>query len=316
MSLPHSHSTSGEPIDQGRLDVGDGHEIHYEVHGNPAGKPAVYLHGGPGGGLARDTAGLFDPEKWKVVLFDQRGCGKSTPHAGLEANTTWHLVEDLEKLRSHLGIDSWLVSGGSWGSTLALAYAQSHPAAVSALVLRGIFLCRKSELAWLYKEGADQLGPDRWEGFLAPIPATERDDLIYAYHKRLTGDDEAVMLECARSWSLWESSMLSLLPDERRDEVFSDARFALAFARIECHYFVNGAFLEPDTKLLDDAGKLAGMPGVIVHGRHDAVTPLKSAWDLHKAWPSSRLEIVEDAGHTVTEPGIAKALVSAIESFA
>ena len=316
MSLPHSHSTSGEPIDQGRLDVGDGHEIHYEVHGNPAGKPAVYLHGGPGGGLARDTAGLFDPDKWKVVLFDQRGCGKSTPHAGLEANTTWHLVEDLEKLRSHLGIDSWLVSGGSWGSTLALAYAQSHPAAVTALVLRGIFLCRKSEMTWLYKEGADQLGPDHWEGFVAPIPASERDDLICAYHKRLTGDDEAVMLECARSWSLWESSMLSLLPDERRNEVFSDDRFALAFARIECHYFVNGAFLEPDTKLLDDADKLAGMPGVIVHGRHDAVTPLKSAWDLHKAWPSSRLEIVEDAGHTVTEPGIAKALVSAIESFA
>ncbi len=315
MSLPHSHKVSG-PRDSGRLDVGDGHEIRYETFGNPKGKPAVYLHGGPGGGMVRDTAGLFDQDRWKVVLYDQRGCGESTPHAGLEANTTWHLVADLEKLRMHLGIDRWLVCGGSWGSTLALAYAQTHPGPVEALVLRGIFLCRRSEIDWMYGKGASLMGPDRWEAFLAPIPESERGDLVAAYHRRLTGSDREEMLRCARAWSLWESSMLSLVPDPARDAHFAEDSFALAFARIECHYFANDSFLDPDTQLLDNAGRLEGIPGRIVHGRHDALTLPASAWELHRAWPGSRLEFVEDAAHAVTEPGIAKALVAAIGSFA
>lgn len=316
MSLPHAHPVSDGPLESGRLGVGDGHEIRYEAFGNPEGKPAVYLHGGPGGGMARDTAGLFDQDRWKVVLYDQRGCGESTPHAGLEANTTWHLVADLEKLRMHLGIDSWLVCGGSWGSTLALAYAQTHPDPVEALVLRGIFLCRRSEIDWMYREGASLMGPDRWERFLEPIPEAERGDLVAAYHRRLTGGDEKEALRCARAWSLWESSMLSLVPDAARDAHFSGDRFALAFARIECHYFANDSFLDPDTQLLDNAGRLAGIPGHIVHGRHDALTPPASAWELHRAWPGSKLEFVEDAGHAVTEPGIARALAAAIGSFA
>ena len=306
-----------EPLQQGMLAVGDGHEIYHEVFGNPGGKAAVYLHGGPGGGMMSDTASLFDLDKWKVVLYDQRGCGKSIPHAGLCANTTWDLVGDLEKLRDHLGIDSWLVCGGSWGSTLALAYAQKHPGQVEALVLRGIFMCRKKEIDWIYKEGgAERLGADRWQDFIAPIPENERHDLVAAYHKRLTGSDEGKKLECAKAWSKWESSMLSVLPAPERDTHFESDKFALAFARIECHYFINGAFLQPDTQLLDDVGKIAHLPSVIVHGRHDSVTPVANAWELHKAWPNSKLRIIEDAGHAVTEPGIAKALAEAIESFA
>ena len=314
-SIPQGYAVAVQPFTEGMLPVGAGHVLHYELFGNPQGRPAVYLHGGPGGGLMRATAGLFDPDRWQVMLFDQRGCGKSTPHASLEANTTWDLVADMELLRIHLGWDTWLICGGSWGSTLALAYAQKYPQRVSALVLRGIFLCRRAELLWFYQEGANWLAPDKWEAFIAPIPESERDDMLGAYHQRLIGNDEQMQLSCARAWSVWEASMLSMVPDSQREQTFADPRFALAFARIESHYFVNGAFLEPDTQLLDNVAQLADIPGVIIHGRHDQVTPLRNAWDLHQAWPKSRLEIIPDAGHAVTEPGIASALVATIASL-
>lgn len=300
----------------GDLGVGDGHVLHYEVHGNPAGKPAVYLHGGPGAGLTRSTAGLFNPERYRVLLFDQRGCGRSTPYASLEHNTTWHLVADLERLREHLGVDRWLVCGGSWGSTLALAYAQHHPERVTELVLRGIFLCRRAELKWFYQEGASWLNPVQWEKFIAPLEVDGRRDIIAAYHRHLTGSDLDKQMECARAWSLWEGSMLELIPDPERIATFGVDEFALAFACIESHYFVNGAFLEPETVLLDNAGALADIPGVIVHGRHDEVTPFRSAWQLHKAWPNSELQVIPDAGHAVSELGISKALVAALDRFA
>lgn len=304
-----------EPYDKGLLDVGDGHRVYWEVCGNPNGKPVVFLHGGPGGGCGPSHRRLFNPDKYRIVLFDQRGCGRSLPHANLEANTTWDLVADIERLRELLKIDKWQVFGGSWGSTLALAYAETHPERVSELVLRGIFLLRQQELHWYYQEGASWMAPDRWDEFLAPIPQAERGDLITAYRKRLTGTDEAAKLEAARAWSRWEASTITLLPNEAMIDSFNDALFALAFARIENHYFVNKGFME-EGQLLANVSRLKGIPGVIVQGRYDLATPPKSAWDLHKAWPESTLHLIDAAGHAYNEAGILDQLIRATDKFA
>nr|WP_168736293.1 prolyl aminopeptidase [Burkholderia sp. Tr-862] len=304
-----------EPYAHGHLDTGDGHHIYWERCGNPSGKPAVFLHGGPGAGCSPDHRRLFDPERYDILLFDQRGCGRSTPHASLDNNTTWDLVADIERLREMTGAEQWLVFGGSWGSALALAYAQTHPQRVSELVVRGIFTMRRAELLWYYQEGASWLFPDLWEEFLAPIPEAERGDLMAAYHRRLTGDDEAAKLEAARAWSLWEGRTITLLPDPALAAHFADGRYALAFARIENHYFVNRGFVD-EGQLLRDAHRLAGIPGVIVQGRYDIATPARTAWDLAKAWPDATFEIVPDAGHAYNEPGILKALLAATDRFA
>lgn len=305
-----------EPYKTGKLDVTGGHSLYFEEVGNPDGKPAVFVHGGPGAGAQPFDRRFFDPERYRVVLFDQRGCGRSTPHASLEENTTWHLIEDIERLREHLGIDRWLVFGGSWGSTLSLAYAQTHPTSVSELVLRGIFLLRRKELLWFYQEGASAIFPDEWEKYLAPIPENERGDLVSAYYKRLTSDDEKVRLEAARAWSQWEGSTLSLYPNEKRVQFFGGEEFATAFARIECHYFMNGAFLEHESQLLDNVDRIRHIPGVIVQGRYDICTPVMSAWDLHRAWPEAEFHLIPDAGHASNEPGIVDALVEATDRFA
>lgn len=304
-----------EPHLTGRLKVGTLHELHYEVCGNPNGKPVVCLHGGPGGGITPTMRRLHDPAAYRIVLFDQRGCGRSTPHAELAENTTWDLVADIERLRVHLGIERWQVYGGSWGSTLALAYAETHPERVTELVLRGIFTLRRKELLWFYQEGASLMFPDLFESFRDFIPEAERGDLISAYHRRLTGDDAAVRLEAARRWSTWEGSTLSLLPDPARVASFADPTYALAFARIECHFFMNEGFFSPEDQLIRNAHRLADIPGVIVHGRYDMCTPVFIAWDLKKAWPSADLRIVADSGHAVTEPGLVAEMVAATERF-
>jgi proline iminopeptidase len=303
-----------EPFQSGMLDTGDGHQVYWELCGNPQGKPAVFLHGGPGAGCNPRHRRLFNPQKYCVLLFDQRGCGRSTPHAGLEANTTWHLVDDIEKLRRQLGVPQWLVFGGSWGSTLALAYAQAHPQCVSELVLRGIFTVRREELLWYYQEGASWIFPDEWEHFLAPIPPQERHDLMAAYRRRLTGTDEAARDAAAVAWSRWEGRTITLLPDDAVDQVHSDPHYALAFSRIENHYFVNNGFLE-DRQLLRDAGRLHGIPGVIVQGRYDIATPARTAWELHRAWPQAQFHLVPDAGHAFSEPGILDRLIRATDGF-
>jgi proline iminopeptidase len=304
-----------EPFDTGRLKVSPIHELYYEQCGNPQGKPVVFLHGGPGGGITSDYRRYFNPEIYRVVLFDQRGSGKSTPHASLEENTTWHLVEDIERLRDHLGIKTWQVFGGSWGSTLALAYAETHPVRAKELVLRGIFLCRPKEIKWFYQEGASEIFPDVWEEYLKVIPESERADLVSAYYRRLTSDDEAVRLEAARAWSIWEGSTSKLLFDPAMIEKFADPEFALAFARIECHYFMNNAFFSTDNYLIENVGRIRSIPSVIVQGRYDVVCPIRSAWDLHRVWPEAQLDIIPDAGHSISEPGIIDALVSATNRF-
>jgi proline iminopeptidase len=304
-----------EPYATHRLDVGDGHLLYVEECGNPDGLPAVFLHGGPGAGCGPTHRRFFDPSRWRLVLFDQRGSGRSTPHAGLERNTTWDLVADMERIREDLDIDRWLVFGGSWGSTLGLAYAETHPDRVSALVLRGIFLCRPWEIQWFYQHGASLLFPDYWQDFLGPIPAAEWDDLVQAYHRRLIGDDDDELRRAALAWSLWEGRCATLLPDAGVRSAFSDERVALSLARIECHYFVNDAFLERD-QLLRGAHRLADIPGVIVHGRYDVICPLQSAWELHEAWPKAEFQVIADAGHAAFEPGIAAALVTATNEFA
>jgi proline iminopeptidase len=304
-----------EPYDHGMLDVGDGHSVYWELCGNPQGKPAVFLHGGPGGGCAPTHRRLFDPDKYRILLFDQRGCGRSIPYASLEANTTWHLVADIERLRAMLEVERWMVFGGSWGSTLALAYAETHPDRVTELVLRGIFTLRRAELLWYYQEGASWLFPDKWERFLAPIPVAERGDLMAAYRRRLIHEDPVVRQEAARAWSLWEGETITLLPDRDYSDQFGDDRYALAFARIENHYFVNEGFFE-EGQLIRDAHRLKDIPGVIIQGRYDVATPPKTAWDLHKAWPEARFVLVPDAGHAATEPGIAHHLIEATDHFA
>ncbi len=304
------------PYRMGRLQVSDLHDLYFEECGNPFGKPAVLLHGGPGGGSNPMMRRYHDPERYRIVLFDQRGCGRSTPHASLEANTTWHLVEDIETLREHLGIERWQVFGGSWGSTLALAYAETHPERVTDLILRGIFTLRRAELEWFYQEGCSWIYPEAFEEFLRPIPLEERGDLISAYHRRLTDPDPRVQLEAARAWSAWEGKTLSLLPDADRVRRFSEDAYALAFARIECHYFKHGGFFDADDQLIRSADRLKSILGVIVHGRYDVVTPVKNAFDLAAAWPEADLCIVPDAGHAMTETGIVHELVSATNRFA
>lgn len=304
-----------EPFDSGMLDVGDGHMVYWERVGTKGAKPAVFLHGGPGGGISPTHRRLFDPALYDVMLFDQRGCGRSTPHAGLEANTTWHLVADIERLRAMMGIDSWLVFGGSWGSTLALAYAETHPARTSELVVRGIYMLTRAELAWYYQYGVSEMFPDKWERFLAPIPEGERGDLMSAYNRRLTGADRAVQVAAAKAWSLWEGETITLLPDESLSRQHGEDDFALAFARIENHFFVNGGWLE-EGQLLRDAHRLAGIPGLIVHGRYDMPCPARNAWELHKAWPDAEFYLIEGAGHAYNEPGILDRLIYATDTFA
>lgn len=304
-----------EPFATHRLRVSDLHEIHVAEHGNPKGKPAAVLHGGPGAGINPSLPRFHDPAAYRMVLFDQRGCGRSTPYAELRQNTTWDLVADMEKIRERLGIDRWQVFGGSWGSALALAYAETHPERVSELILRGIFTLRRKELEWFYQEGASHIQPEAFEEYLKPIAAAERGDLIAAYHKRLTGDDEAARLEAARAWSMWEGTAISLLPDPARIVAFGEPRYAIAFARIECHYFQNGGFFERDDQLIADAGRLRRIPGVIVHGRYDLCTPISTAWDLHKAWPEAVYRVAPDSGHAMSEPGIVHELVTATEGF-
>ena len=317
-----SHTDAGdalfpeiEPFRTGMLRVSDVHEIYFEESGNPDGKPAVFLHGGPGGGTEPRYRRFFDPAVYRIVLMDQRGCGKSTPHASLVDNTTWHLVADLEALRKHLGLARWLVFGGSWGSTLALAYAQKHPEVVSELVLRGIFLLREQEIQWFYQRGASAIYPDAWEHYLEPIPVSERGDLLHAFYKRLTSDNADVQLQAARAWSIWEGSTSRLFPDPTLVARFSREAFALAFARIECHYFVNKGFLDSDSQLLDDVNRIRQIPGVIVQGRYDVVCPMESAWALHRAWPEAELVVIPDAGHSANEPGTTRALVAATNKF-
>jgi proline iminopeptidase len=304
-----------EPYDEGMLPVSPVHTIYYEQSGNPRGTPVVFLHGGPGGGTVPDYRRFFDPKAYRIVLFDQRGSGKSTPHASLEENTTWHLVEDIEKIREHLEIETWVVFGGSWGSTLALAYAQRHADRVRALVLRGIFLCRPSEIRWFYQAGASNIYADVWEQYLNVIPPEERGDMLAAYYRRLTSEDEATRVEAARAWSVWEGSTSKLYPDPDLIDHFGDPHFAIAFARIECHYFTHNAFFETDNYLIENVEKIRDIPTVIVQGRYDVVCPMTSAWDLHRGFPEADLQLIADAGHSALEPGIRAALVEATDRF-
>lgn len=305
-----------QPYQKGNLKVSDLHSIYYEQSGNPQGKPVVVLHGGPGGGSAPMYRQYFNPEKWRIVMFDQRGCGRSTPYAELRENNTWNSVADIEQLREHLNIEQWFVFGGSWGSTLSIAYAQTHPARCLGLVLRGIFMLRPQELSWFYQSGASNIFPDAWEHYLKPIPLEERDDLIAAYYKKLTSTDKNVRLEAARAWSVWEASTSKLIPSEKSIKRFGEDRFAEAFARIECHYFVNKGFLETENQLIDNCDRISDIPGVIVQGRYDIVCPMITSWELHQAWQTAEYIVVPDAGHSVSEPGIIDALVGATDRFA
>ena len=304
-----------EPYACGHLDVGDGHVVYWERVGTPGAKPAVFLHGGPGGTISPSHRRLFDPALYDVTLFDQRGCGKSTPNASLEANTTWHLVADIERLREMAGVEKWLVFGGSWGSTLALSYAEKHPERVSELVVRGVYMLTKAELDWYYQFGVSQMFPDKWERFLAPIPPEERHEMMQAYYRRLTGADMAVCRTAAKAWSLWEGETITLLPEPETSDRFGEDDYAHAFARIETHFFVNGGWLE-EGQLLRDAHRLHGIPGVIVHGRYDMPCPATNAWALHKAWPDAEFFLVEGAGHAYSEPGILDRLLYATDKFA
>jgi len=304
-----------EPFETGFLDTGDGHRIYWERSGTRGAKPAVFLHGGPGGGFSGVHRRLFDPALYDVILFDQRGCGRSTPFASLDNNTTWHLVADIERLREMAGFEQWLVFGGSWGSTLALAYAEAHPGRVSELVLRGIYTLTKSELDWYYQFGVSEMFPDKWERFLKPIPEAERGDLMAAYRKLLVGEDRDKQIEAAKAWSAWEGETITLLPEPSTSDKFHEDQFALAFARIENHFFVHGGWLE-EGQLLRDAGRLSGIDGVIVHGRYDMPCPARIAWELSKAWPRAEFHLIEGAGHAFSEPGILDQLIRATDRFA
>jgi len=305
-----------EPYRSGMLRVAPEHEIYFEECGNPQGKPVVFVHGGPGAGSDVRARRFFDPDAYRIVLFDQRGCGRSKPHASLVDNTTWHLVADMEALRSHLNIDTWQVFGGSWGSTLALAYSQSHPDRVTEIVLRGIFMLRKWELQWFYQEGASGLFPDRFEHYRSVIPESERHDYITAFYKRLTSANREEMIKAARAWSVWEAATSFLNVNNEMIDRWDTEDFAIAIARIECHYFVNKGFFETDDQLLRNVGRIRDIPCTIVQGRYDVVCPMQSAWDLHKAWPEANLKIVPDAGHSAFEAGIAHELVLATDRYA
>jgi proline iminopeptidase len=304
-----------EPFRTGRLRVSDVHELYFEESGNPRGKPVVFLHGGPGFGTEANYRRFFDPAAYRIVLFDQRGCGKSTPHASLVDNTTWDLVADIEKLRAHLGIERWQVFGGSWGSTLALAYAETHPERVTELVLRGIFLIRKQEIDWFYQRGASAIFPDAWEKYVDPIPEEERGDFLRAFYRRLTHEDPVVRMQAAKAWSIWEGSTSCLWPNPGLIAKTAGDEFAIAFARIECHYFVHGAWLEPPRDLLSNVHRIRHIPAVIVQGRYDVVCPMESAWALHRAWPEADFRLIQDAGHSAAEPGTLHELIEATDRF-
>ncbi len=304
-----------EPIHTGFLEVGSGHKLYYEECGNPHGKPVVFLHGGPGGGCNAKMRRFWNPDVYRIILFDQRGSGRSTPHASLEGNTTWDLVNDIEILRVALQIEKWQVFGGSWGSTLALAYSQTHPQRVTEIILRGIFMLRKKEIDWFYQHGASEIFPDRWKDYLKPIPKGERGDLLSAFHKRLTSEDSEVRIEAAKAWSTWEGSTSTLLPNTENAAEFGADDMALALARIECHYFVNGGFMEED-QLIKNVQRIRNIPAVIVQGRYDVVCPAVSAWELAEAWPEADLRISPDAGHAAFEPGNVHELVTASDAFA
>jgi len=304
-----------EPFQTGKLRVSERHEIYWEESGNPEGKPVVFLHGGPGGGTEPKHRRFFDPKRYRIVLLDQRGCGRSTPHASVVENTTWDLVEDLEKLRKHLCIDRWQLFGGSWGSTLALAYAQTHPERVTEMILRGIFTFTQDEMDWFYRDGTRYLFPESYDQFRNAIPPEERDDLVAAYHRRLMGPQARVREAAAKAWSRWECSVATLLQDRDLVAHCDDAGFTLAFARIECHYFTHRGFLDPSTQLLDDMDRIAHIPGIIIHGRYDVICPARNAWRLHKRWPRSELRFIDAAGHSANEPGIVEALVQATNRF-
>nr|BFD64357.1 prolyl aminopeptidase [Bdellovibrio sp. HM001] len=304
-----------EPYNKGMLKVSDIHTLYWEECGNPQGKPVVFLHGGPGGGVAPDHRRFFDPKAYRIILFDQRGSGQSTPCAELRENSTWDLVKDIETIREMLKIDKWVVFGGSWGSTLALTYAITHTDRVKALVLRGIFLCRPSEIKWFYQEGASNIFPDVWDEYLKPIPQNERHDLVAAYYKRLTHENADIRLEAAKAWSKWEAATSRLIVDPEAVDEFDDPEYALSFARIECHYFTNNAFFTTNNWILENVDKIRHIPGVIVQGRYDVVCPATSAWELHKAWPEAKFTIIPDSGHAAAEPGTRSALIEATDSF-
>ena len=304
-----------EPYNQFDLKVSDLHTIHVEESGNINGKPVIFLHGGPGGGIEPVYRQYFDPEKWRIIVFDQRGCGQSTPHAELQEKTTWDLIADIEKIRQHLEIDKGVVFGGSGGSTLSLSYAITHPDRCKALVLRGIFMIRKKEINWFYQDGTSNIYPDAWEHYLRPIPEDERHDLVTAYYKRLTSNDDSVRIEAAKAWSIWEASTSKLIQSGESIHAFEDAKVAEAFARIECHYFINRGFFDTDEWLLENVDKIRHIPTVIVQGRYDVVCPMISAWELHRAFPEADFEIVQDAGHSMTEKGIAAKLVEYTDKF-
>lgn len=315
MKAPQSMFPSIQPYRVRRLRVSSLHELHVAEYGNPEGKPVVLLHGGPGAGANPIMPRFHDPQTYRLVMFDQRGSGRSTPHAELSENTTWDLVADIERIREVLGIDRWQVFGGSWGSCLALAYAETHPDRVSEMVMRGIFTMRRRELLWFYQDGASNILPDAWQSFVEPIPENERGDMIAAYYARLTGEDPDVRLACARAWSMWEGAALSLMPNPGRVAAFGQPNYAIAFARIECHYFIHGGFFDSDDQLIANAGLLRDIPCTLVQGRYDICTPPVTAWDLHRAWPESDLRMVPDAGHAMSETGIVAELVAATERY-
>lgn len=304
-----------EPFNKGKLKVSDIHTLYWEECGNPEGRPVVFLHGGPGGGVTPDYRRFFDPKTYRIVLFDQRGSGQSTPCAEIRENTTWDLVNDIEAIRKMLNIEKWVVFGGSWGSTLALAYAITHPEKVKAMVLRGIFLCRPSEIHWFYQEGASQIFPDIWDEYLKPIPENERQDLVNAYYKRLTHENADVRLQAAKAWSKWEAATSRLIINQNSVDEFDDPEFALSFARIECHYFTNNAFFKTNNWILENVDKIRHIPAAIVQGRYDVVCPMRSAWDLHKAWPEAKFSVIPDSGHAAAETGTRSSLIEATESF-
>jgi proline iminopeptidase len=316
-ALPRHHLYPPlEPYNQARLDVPGGHAIYFEECGHPAGKPVLIIHGGPGGGTNPTMRRFHDPSRYRIILFDQRGCGRSLPHASIDNNTTWDLVGDMERLRAHLRIERWQLFGGSWGSTLALAYAQAHTERVTDMILRGIFLMRREELRWFYQDGAKWLFPDAYAAFEKIVPPTERHDMIAAYHRRLTHPDRRIQIEAARAWSVYEGSTLALHQDAERLKLFASDSYAIAFARIECHYFMHRGFLRRDDELLKGASRLRRIPCVVVHGRYDVVTPLKNAFDLQQVWPEIDLRIVADAGHAMTESGTVHELLAATRRFA
>ncbi|HIC83484.1 MAG TPA: prolyl aminopeptidase [Candidatus Marinimicrobia bacterium] len=304
-----------EPFNTFHLPVSDLHTIYVEESGNKNGKPVIFLHGGPGGGVDPKYRRYFNPDKWHIIMFDQRGCGKSTPFAELKENTTWDLVDDIEKIRKHLSIDRWVIYGGSWGSTLLLAYSQTYPDSCKALILRGIFLVRKKEIHWFYQEGASKIFPDNWQSFVAPIPIEKRNNLLEAYYNLLIGEDSSKKIEAAKAWSTWEGSTVRLIQDKDFIGDFSDEKFAEAFARIECHYFMNNAWFDSDNHLIENVDKIRHIPAVIVHGRYDIICPVENAWELHQAWPESELHIIPDAGHSIFEEGIKDKILEYTEKF-